>query len=212
MNPKIIDISLSLKEGIPIWPNSVGIRLAKTLSFEKGDSVNVSRLDIDVHTGTHIENSLHFIKHGDSIDEISLEKLVGPVTVVDLPKVKAITADVLERLALSKGITRLLFKTRNSDFWHHGENKFQKDYVGLTSDGARWLAQYGVELVGNDYLSVAKYEESTQVHRILLKNKIIILEGLNLYGVAPGSYQLVCLPLKLNSAEAAPARAILLTL
>jgi len=212
MKSKIIDISLSLQKGMPVWPKSFGIQLAKSQGFEKGDSVNVSKLETDVHFGTHIENSLHFIKEGSPVEEITLEKLVGPVTVVELPKIRAITADILEKLDLSQGITRLLFRTDNSELWRKKEKKFRKDYVGLTADAALWLVKHGIELVGNDYLSIARYKESVEVHRILLKNKIIILEGLDLSQVSPGIYQLICLPLKLIGTEAAPARAVLLSL
>jgi len=106
----------------------------------------------------------------------------------------------------------LLFKTSNSNLWQK-EEKFREDFVGLTSDGASWLVERGIQLVGIDYLSIARYDETVKVHQtLLLENKVVILEGLNLAKVEPGIYQLICLPLKLENREAAPARAVLIPL
>ena len=88
--------------------------------------------------------------------------------------------------------------------------KFQENFVGLTADGAQYLVERGVRLVGNDYLSVAKFIDGPVVHDILLKAGVVIVEGLNLDNVKPGMYQLMCLPILLPCREAAPARAVLL--
>lgn len=208
---KIIDISIPLKKGMPIWPKSTGIHLTNVLSLSRGDSANVTRLDMDLHTGTHIESPLHFISNGSRIDKIPLENLMSPALVVDLPKVKSITAANLENLNLPKKTSRLLLKTSNSNLWQK-EEKFQRDYVGLTPNAASWLVKRGIQLVGIDYLSIAQYKKTSEVHQILLKNKVIILEGLNLSKVEPGIYQLICLPLKFVNTEASPVRAILLPL
>jgi arylformamidase len=212
MRPKIIDISLPIKKGMPIWPGSAKPCLGWDFQIKKGDKANVTQLKIDVHTGTHLEGPLHFIPDGISLDKMPLNRFIGEAMVVYLPKVKSITADDLKKLSLPKHITRLLFRTSNSNFWQKGEKKFQKNYVGLNSDAANWLVEAGIQLVGIDYLSIAKYDETVKVHRILLKNEVIILEGLNLSGVKPGFYQLICFPIKLFRKEAAPARAVLLSL
>lgn len=197
MNPKIIDISVPVQEGMPVWPKSPGINLAR------------SQIKTDLHVGTHIDAPLHFISKGASVDKMGLDKLVGRAAVVYLPRVKTIGAKDLEKLNLPQKTTRLLFKTSNSSLW---QKKFQKDFVGLTPDAALWLVKRGIELTGIDYLSIARYRETVKVHRILLKNKVVILESLNLAGVKPGIYQLICLPLKLIGTEAALARALLLPL
>ena len=200
MKPKIIDISASIKEGMPIWPNSTGIHFKGT------------QLTTDLHAGTHIDAPSHFISNGKSLDKIPLEKLIGPALVIHLPKIKAITTEDLTNLNLPKKTKRLLFRTSNSNFWERGEKKFQKDFVGLTADAATWLVKRGIQLVGIDYLSIGQYEKAPQVHQTLLENGVVILEGLNLSDVLPGLYQLICLPLKLINTEAAPARAVLLSL
>lgn len=210
MKTKIIDISVALKEQMPVWPDSSGLRLNRVLNMEKGDSANLTQIEIDVHTGTHLDSALHSFSKGASVDKIPLKKLIGHATVVYLPKIKIITAENLEKLNLPKNTARLLFRTSNSNFWQKGEKKFRKDYVGLSSDAASWLVEKGVKLVGIDYLSIASFEETIKVHQILLKNNVIILEGLNLAKVSPGIYQLICLPIKICGAEGAPARAVLI--
>lgn len=211
-NDPIIDISTPLKNGALIWPGSTGVQVSWTLRVEKGEPSNLTRLDADVHIGTHIEGGLHSFAEGIAADKIPLENFIGPAEVIYLPDVEIISAEVLSGVQLSNNTTRVLFKTGNSDLWRRGEQQFQKDFVGLTADGAQYLVECGVRLVGNDYLSVAKFTDGPAVHGILLKAGVAIIEGLNLDNVKPGVYQLVCLPILLPGREAAPARAVLLPL
>ena len=103
----------------------------------------------------------------------------------------------------------MLFHTRNSALWDQEHRQFAADFVAFDTGGARWLIEHGVRLVGVDYLSVAAFHDLIVPHQLLLGAGIIPLEGLNLTGVKPGLYQLVCLPLKFAGRDGAPARAIL---
>lgn len=208
----MIDISIPLKEGGPVWPGSTGVHLDWTLRVERGEPSNLTRLDTDVHVGTHIEGGLHSFEKGNTVNEISLATLIGPVVVIHLPHADSIGRLELQQIEISNETERVLFRTRNSFLWAKGEDSFHEDFVGLTADGARYLVERGIQLVGNDYLSVAKFTDGPAVHDILLKAGIAILEGLNLHNVEPGRYQLVCLPILLPGREAAPARAVLLPL
>jgi arylformamidase len=105
---------------------------------------------------------------------------------------------------------RVLFGTRNSHLWAKGEPEFQTDFVAITEDGAEWLVEHGVQLVGVDYLSVAPYGDSVPTHTVLLKAGVVVVEGLNLSNVMRGFYDLYCLPLKIAGCDGAPARAILI--
>ena len=205
----IIDISVPLRAGMPVWPDSPGYHLTQFQSMEAGDAWNNSRLDSDVHVGTHIDAPRHFLPKGSTIDALPLEVLIGPAVVVSLPEVEAITRADLERLNLPRGVQRLLFRTRNSRLWTSGETKFRKDFVALTADAAAWIVDRQIRLVGIDYLSIQRFDDSPETHRILLENAVVILEGLNLSRVEPGPYELICLPLNLVGAEGAPARAVL---
>ena len=202
---KIIDISIPVIKGMVVWPKSAEPCFKRSVS----DLWIETEIGLGLHTGTHIDAPLHRIKGGSTTDKLPLEAMVGPVFVAFLPKAKVITSKELDGLHLPGGTERLLFKTSNSNFWAKKEKKFQKKFVGLSPGGASWLVENKIKLIGNDYLSVAKFDEQPEVHEILLKNKIILLEGLDLSKVKQGVYQLICLPLKLAGTEAAPVRAIL---
>lgn len=207
--PNVIDISLPVRPDMPFWPNSEGYRIRRTREIAAGDTANVSLITSDVHVGTHVDAPLHFIEGGAAVEQLPLDVLIGPAQVVHLPEADAITAEVLDALNLPANIRRLLFHTRNSRLWAEGVPTFREDYVALTLDGAQWIVERGIALIGNDYLSVQRYRDTPEIHRVLLRAGVVLVEGLNLDGVAPGLYELICLPVKLLGAEGAPARAIL---
>lgn len=207
---RIFDITLPLSPDIPTWPGTPSLRLQWSKRLDAGDECNNSHFECDSHSGTHVDAPSHFFEDGTTVEQLPLDILIGPVTVVYLPEYTVVTADVLENLALPPSTERLLVRTRNSEIWAGGSSDFNKDYVAFTSDGARWLVSQGLGLVGVDYLSVGIFQDVVHAHRILLGAGVVVLEGLNLFGVEPGNYQLICLPLKLVGAEGAPARALLI--
>jgi arylformamidase len=206
----IHDISLPISESLVVWPGDPGVKITQLRHLDKGDMATVTRLDMGAHTGTHVDAPCHFIPGGSGVDTLDLNILVGPVLVVQALETDALSADVLEELAIPPGTKRVLFRTSNSDLWARGEGEFDKEFVAITEDGARWLVGRGVRLVGVDYLSVGTFDESVPTHRILLSAGVVAVEGLNLSGISPGMYQLVCLPLKIAGGDGAPARAILI--
>jgi arylformamidase len=205
----LIDISIPLREGMTTWPDSVGLTLTRTKRMEDGDVVNNSRLDFDVHMGTHIDAPWHFLAAGEKIEDLALADLIGPAVVAHLPDCDAIGEAELEALALPAGTQRLLLKTRNSTWWAGGTTPFREDFVALTAGGARWIVERGMRLVGIDYLSVQRFRDPPLTHHLLLGARIVIVEGLHLADVEPGEYELICLPILLHGAEGAPARAVL---
>jgi hypothetical protein len=104
---------------------------------------------------------------------------------------------------------RLLFRTRNSPRCWEVAPRFVEDFVHLSTEGARWLAERKPALVGIDYLSVGGFHQGAEAHQALLGAGVWIIEGLDLTAVEPGDYDLVCLPLRLEGADGAPARALL---
>jgi arylformamidase len=209
---ELIDISVRLLPGMPIWPASRGIQLERTRTLAAGDGVNVSRLDMDVHCGTHVEGPLHYIDGGTPMEAIPIDTFVGRAHVLHLPDVLAIGRLELDGAAPPGQLDRLLIRTRNSLLWVNETHDFQTRYVALTPEGATWVVERGIRLIGVDYLSVQRFEDDSETHRILMRAGVAILEGINLDGVSPGDYRLTCLPLRLAGTEAAPARAILETL
>ena len=162
-----------------------------------------------MHTGTHVDAPWHFLENGSTVEQLPIDVLIGQAIVAYLPGVSAVTASDLADLVLPPSKKRLLLRTSNSELWAKGVPEFRKDYVALTADAARWVVDQGVRLIGVDYLSVQRYDDSSITHQILLGANVIILEGLNLTDVQPGPYELVCLPLKLVGSDGAPARAVL---
>jgi len=207
----IYDISLTISPDLPIWPGDPHLELELFESMDKGALYNATRISSGVHLGTHIDAPRHFLKDGRTVEQIPLEVLTGPCYVVQLPDgIEAITSEVLERTEVTSEMKRILFGTRNSHLWVKGETKFQTDFVAITEDGAEWLVERGVQLVGVDYLSVAPYTETIPTHMVLLKAGVVLVEGLNLSNVMRGFYDLYCLPLKIAGSDGAPARVILI--
>jgi arylformamidase len=206
----IYDISLTISPSMPVWPNDPMVELTLAESMDRGDHVNVTKLSMSAHTGTHVDAPHHFLNNHKTVENLPLDVLTGPCYVLQLPDdVDEINAEVLERMPIGDGTRRLLFGTSNSRLWAKGENQFYQDFVAVSEDGAEWLVDHGIELVGVDYLSVAPFGESTPTHTVLLEAGVVVVEGLNLAQVPRGFYDLYCLPLKLSGADGAPARAIL---
>lgn len=206
---QLIDISLPLGPELPAWPGSSGFHLERTGCLEAGDPANVSRLECEVHFGTHIDAPRHFFHEGAAVDQLALEIMIGPAYLAHLPDCRTVAKESLQELALPPGTERLLLRTANSQLWAAGAKSFRTDYVALSEEAAHWIVARGIRLLGIDYLSVQRFGDGPEVHRILLAAGVVLLEGLNLAAVAPGAYELICLPLKLVGADGSPARAVL---
>jgi arylformamidase len=207
---RFIDISVSLREDLPVWPGDPAVRLDAAARTSVGDPVNVTRVGIGTHTGTHIDAPWHFIDDGATLESISLDRLVGPCFVADLTRATDhLTIEDLSGAGIPAGTTRLLLKTRNSDLWRTSPSQFAESYIGISLEGARWLVENGFDLVGIDYLSVEPFTSDGATHRIILGAGLIILETINLSQVEPGPYQLHCLPLRIDGYDGAPSRAVL---
>lgn len=203
-----IDVSAPITTGMVTWPGDVGVEISRRLSIAGGDEYTASEMRMSAHTGTHMDAPMHFVDGAPGIDELPLDAVMGPARVVELPVSGAIAESDLRPLRVRAG-ERLLLRTPNSDSeW--ARTPFTSAYAHLSPGGARFLAERRVACVGIDYLSIAgPGEDSSETHVTLMRAGIWIIEGLYLRGVAPGDYELACLPLPLSGAEGAPARAAL---
>lgn len=196
----------------------------KTVATVARDGVGFSHFSFTSHTGTHIDAPSHFVENGLDIDEIDLEKLVGPCRVLDLENssrqdgyhtvtrqarsVKEILPVHLDPFDIKKG-ERILFKTGNYKLLK--QQKFPNSYISLSLAGAEYLVQKQIILVGTDFLGIEKEKNPGHpVHTTLLKAGIVNVEGLDLENVPSGNYELICLPLKVAS-DGCPARAVLMS-
>ena len=203
---KIIDISLTLHPNLVVWQGDPKIKFITNSTVER-DGIMGSRLQLGVHNGTHIDAPAHFLKDGFGVDKIDPEKLIGECTVLEIGSEEINSQDL-------KGKNfkpRVLFKTKNSQSKLLDDPDFHTDYVYLTLDGADYLVEKGVILVGTDYLGIEKKSAPGHpVHTKLLENEVVIVEGLNLVNVEPGNYDLVSLPLRLKDLDGSPARVLLI--
>lgn len=200
---KVFDISVPLHPAVPHWPGEKGF----TLERLQNGNVCVSQIAMGLHTATHLDAPLHFLPDGKNLDQIPLERYLGPARVVPIEDSRSITRAELERRDLA-GCDKVLFKTENSLRWERAD--FDREFIGLSAEGAAYLMERGIRLVGTDYLSIEAFGSDGRVHNILLGHDTVILEGLDLREVPAGDYYLMCVPLKIAGAEASPTRALLL--
>ncbi len=201
----IFDVSIPIRDGMLHYAGNPPVHVTRIESIAAGDPVNVSELDMGAHSGTHVDAPDHFLESGAGAETLPLGILIGPVEVVDATAATAALdlATVRELELPPRGTERILFKTRNSQLWNRDE--FTHDFVRLDGEAAAFLLERGVKLLGIDYLSIGDAE----AHRTLLSAGVVCIEGLDLREIAPSSYELICLPLKLVGSDGAPARAVL---
>lgn len=194
----------------PVYPGNAPIKLDFLQHFDNGGKLTLSAFSLGAHTGTHVDAPMHFIKGGASLDQIALERFIGPARVIDC-SAAALAIDAAE---LNKhdwhGAKRIFFRTRNSRNSWMTDPVFHKDFTYIAPDAAKLLADAGVELVGIDYISAEQFGAPQPLtHQALLGRNIPIIEGLLLRDVPPGDYDLMLLPMRVIGHEAAPARALL---
>ena len=198
-----LDATTPIRDGMVHWPDNAPVHVTKTLSIATGAAANVTELSMSAHTGTHVDAPLHFIANGPDVTTLDLTQLMGPAEVVAIVDPKSISLAEVQHLQIQPG-ARLLFKTRNSaSEW--STEPFKPDFVALDGDAALFLRDAGVVCVGVDYLSVGKAD----AHHALLDANICIIEGLALQHIAPGKYEMLCLPLAIVGSDGAPARVLL---
>lgn len=202
------DISVSISPNLVVWPGDPPVRIEMVNDMHLGHEANLSRLDISAHTGTHMDAPRHFVKEGLSLDKMPLKVGIGTARVIGIEDRHSIKVDELRQHDILKD-ERILFKTKNSETdWT--EKPFMYDFVHLETDAAKYLAEKRILLCGIDYLSVSGINKNeTQVHRALLETGIWVIEGLFLKDVEPGCYEMVCLPVKIENSDGAPARVLI---
>jgi arylformamidase len=195
---RILDVSVPIRPEMITYPGDPTVKLERVSAIADGALANVSRLDFGVHTGTHVDAPVHFLDGAAAVEGLPLDALLGRVLVIGA---EALTASTLRGLELPE---RIVFKTPNSELWARAE--YSDDFLALDGAGAQVLVERGVRLVGIDYLSIGDED----AHRVLLAAGVVAIEGLDLRGVEPGEYELVCAPLKLVGSDGAPARVFLI--
>ena len=211
----IHDVSLPISARMPIYPGDPEVKIKQWLALDNGDAANVSVIHFGAHTGTHVDAPAHFIKGAPRVDSLPLDVLIGEAQVIDVPPDRLAIDEDFVAVNCAVGAERLLFKSRNSSFWNDPEGRFHSDYTYIEPQAARRLANQGLRLLGFDYLSVEKFKpQRYETHEALLSKGVVIIEGLDLRSIEAGTYELICLPLRIfgGSGDGAPARVVLRTL
>jgi arylformamidase len=206
-----IDVTATLDPATtPIYEGDAPMKFEFLKDMRKGDAFTLSAYSMGAHSGTHIDAPMHFVLGGASIESLSLEPLIGPARVLDIPdSVQAIDAAELNRHQW-RGAERVFFRTRSSLRGWMTSSTFHRDFAYIAPDAAKLLADAGVRLVGIDYISAEQFgAPAPMTHRILLGAGIPIVEGLSLERTSAGDYDAIVLPMKVAGHEGAPARAVL---
>ncbi|WP_026487015.1 cyclase family protein [Caldanaerobius polysaccharolyticus] len=200
------DVSVPIFMGMHVFAGDPAPEIKRVKSIEE-NGANVSVISMGTHTGTHVDPPFHFVQSGNTVDELDLSLLMGEAKVFEVYGTLKIQPEHLKNLDIQKG-DMVLFKTDNAKRWK--QPQFQKEFTSLGLEGAQYLVEKGVKAVGIDYLSIEEYHGGGRVHRLLLGNGVVVVEGLYLNDVNPGKYKFICLPLKIKGGDGSPARAILI--
>ena len=209
MTRRIHDISRPVRAGIPVWLGDTPFDFRFVARIAEGASVNVGRIEMSVHTGSHVDAPLHFDDAGADAGAMGLEPFCGPCVVADVrPSERGIRPEDLPREldAQARAHGRVLLRS-----YARRPDAFDEHMAHATPELADWLAARGVRLLGVDTDSMDAFEsKELPAHRRLNAHGIAILEGIDLSGVAAGTYELVALPLRLEGADGSPVRAVLI--
>ncbi len=204
MTLKIFDISRPIAKGEPIYPGNAPVKLTHLKTFKKDKSV-LSEIALGLHTASHVDAPMHYVKNGKAVDKIDLEECIGWARVIDATKYTEIGEREVSRISPKRGEI-ILFKTKNS----RSLKKFDKHFAHLGESGARVLVKAGVKAVGIDGPSIRKFRlRPDTVHPLLLKAGLVVYEGLQFRDIKPGRYYFMGFPLKIARGEGSPVRAVL---
>ena len=210
----LLDVTRALTAGHPNWPGDVALTFGVGARIAEGDAVNVGSIRTSLHAGTHVDAPWHYDDRGVRLGAVDLRRLVGEALVLDVSGDDGAVSVAALEAALADAETpedavppRGLLHTGERDAWG---TTFPTGFRPLAPAAIDWLAQRGVRLIGTDAPSVDPLtSKDLPAHRACAAHDLTIVEGLALARIAPGRYELICLPLSLPEADASPARALL---
>lgn len=188
----LIDLSMAIEDGMPVYPGDAETRI-EPLGGELGrEGWTAHHIQMSLHAGTHVEAPAHSVPGGKVLSDYPLERFCGPATVIEW-----------EEIGRRPLFTEILFVRTGFDRWW-GEDRYFSP-PSLTIEGARWIVEQGVKLVGFDIISVGGLE----IHRALQEKDLLIVEMLrNLDAVLHRPLDVYLFPLRIPGKEASPIRAV----
>ncbi len=203
---KLWDISQPLRPGLPVWPGDTEYQEERTWQIDDNCPVNVSRITLSTHSGTHADAPLHYDPNGLPSGAVDLDFYLGPCVVQDVSDAGSLIEPRDVARALDRHPQRLLLKTYKKT----PLTQWDENFVAVAAETIGALAAAGVRLIGTDTPSLDPQSSKTMdAHHAVRHAGMAILEGLVLDDVPEGAYELIALPIKLANLDAAPVRAVL---
>ncbi len=204
--PRLWDITQVLRPGLPVWPGDTPYSAERTWTLEPGCPVNVSRVTMSTHTGTHADAPLHYDAAGVGAQGLDLAPYLGPCRVIDARGARDRIKPEDVAYALNGVPPRVLFRT----FEAFPNETWRSDFTAVSAELVDVLADLGVVLIGSDAPSMdPETAKVLDAHLAIRRRGLAILEGLVLDAVPPGDYELIALPLPFQDLDASPVRAVL---
>lgn len=203
---KIYDVTKLIHEDMVVYKDKQEKKIKRTIvsSYDTGDYYE-SRLDIDMHCGTHIDAPLHMLKDGNSIEMYDLSRFIGKCKLYDLTHIdEYIEKKDIENLDINQDEI-IIFKTKNSY-----DSKYNPKFVYIEEDAANYLVEKKIKTIGIDAMSIERDKKDHPAHKIILGAGIGVIEDMMLKDVSQGEYFLSALPLNIKYADASPIRAVLI--
>ena len=198
---KIHDLTRTISQDMQIYPGDPEPKFDPHATI-KDNNVNVTRITLGSHSGTHVDAPWHFLQEGNSIDMEPIDKFIGEAVIIDASGKNSITAEDFSGHDIRSNDIILIYT---------GTGDSRTDFAYLDISAAEWMMKHGTKCVGIDTASVEKYgNKDAPVHKLLLARNIGIIENLvNLKQFVGCRMFFVCLPLPLKGIDGSPARAIL---
>ncbi|WP_226581606.1 arylformamidase [Halobacillus litoralis] len=202
---KWIDISMPLNNATPPWPGDEPFHYSLTYSMDETGSVNIGQFRASNHIGTHVDAPFHYDSEGKKIADLPVERFTGKALVLAMENQPTITREDLQHINF-QSVSKVLFKTNS---WND-RTSFPDHYTVIGEGAASYLSSQGINMIGMDTPSVdPETSKDLPGHHSLYKHDILILEGIQLSHVSPGTYELMAFPLKMEQADGSPVRAVL---
>jgi arylformamidase len=203
---ELIDISPPLRVGMGVFPGDAAYQVSQTFVIGPGCPVNVGSIAMSTHCGAHADAPLHYDARGASIDKLKLDDFIGPARVIDARGAGALCQFEEIASALDGAPPRLLLRLMD----RLDAMRWPTGFRALAAEAIEQMAARGTRLIGVDVPSVdPETSKELPSHMACNRHDIRIVENLMLADVAPGDYELIALPLKLQGLDAAPLRAVL---
>lgn len=208
---RFIDLTYEISEKTLMYPGLFKPKIIQECTLEK-NGVNIKRLNLITHTGTHIDASSHVFQKGITIDRIPLNKFIGEAVYINFSNIKTgsviIVSDFKKYENLISLNTIILLNT--GIYKKYGKEEYNKEYPTLSLEAAKWLVDKGISSYATDATSVDINGE-TKIHKTFLSNNIPIIENLaNLDKIKKDKFLFIALPLKINDGDGAPCRAVVI--